>query len=118
VQVRVEDAQVGLSHVRRLPGQAVEEDTAERVDVDPAVERPALDLLGSAVVDGAEKEARLRELSRGRPLGEAEVAQVRMVVRLGEEDIRGLNVAVDESRPVRSVESAADLLREPQRLRK
>ena len=42
----MQDGELGLPNVRRLTGKAVEEDTAERVDVGAAVERLTLDLLG------------------------------------------------------------------------
>ena len=38
--MRLEDGELGLPRVRRLAGEAVEEDTAERVDVRAAVEGP------------------------------------------------------------------------------
>src|SRR5712691_8497155 len=116
--MRVKDGEVGLPRVRRPAGEAVEDDTAERVDVRAAVERPALYLLGGAVIDGAKEEPRLRHPLRARMPGEAEVAEVGVVAGLGDEDVGRLDVPMDESGPVGGVERAADLLGDPERLRR
>src|SRR4029453_6722385 len=63
-QMRLQNRELGVAQVGRMPRETMESDTAERVDISPAVDRPALDLLGSAVVDGAEKGAGLGQLSR------------------------------------------------------
>src|SRR5512132_174702 len=112
----LEDGELAVAQVRRVAGETVEGNAAERVDIRPAVERAALDLLWSAVVDGAEKGARLGQLFRGRALREPEVAEVGVVAALGQEDVRGLDVTVDESRAMGFVERPCALLHDPSRL--
>ena len=99
---------------RHRAGQRVEEDAAERVDVGARVEVADLRLLGRHVVDRAERHARAGQ--RGvRGLGP--LLQMPKSVRNacstpsrdGDEDVRGLHVAVDEAARVRGVERARDL---------
>jgi hypothetical protein len=113
-EMRLERGKVGLSLVRRLSGEAVKEDTTEGVEVRAPVEGLTLDLLGAAVLDGAEEQARLGHPRGARALREAEVAEVGVLARLGDEDVRRLDVAMDEAGLVRAVERAADLLGDPQ----
>ena len=108
--MRLQHGDLALARVGRLARQAVVEHTAEGVDVGAPVERVAADLLGAAVVDRAEKRARVRHVPRARALGETEVAQVRVPAGLGEQDVRGLEVSMDQRFRVRGVERAADLL--------
>ena len=101
---------------RTYGARPVEEDTAERVDVGAPVERPPLDLLGRRVVRGAEERTGARQALRVAPLGEAEVAEERLLSGLREKHVRRLDVPVDKARRVRRVERAAELPRERQRL--
>src|SRR6266508_1682109 len=75
-------------------------------------------LLRRAVVDGAEEGPGLRHPLRARSLGEPEVTEVRVLARLRDEDVRRLDVPMDEVRVVCGVERTADLLRDPQRFRR
>ena len=98
-----------------MAGQALEEHAAERVLVAATVGLGALDLLGRDVVDGADEGARRSELDRrGGVLRQSEVGEVAVLgdarrASLGDEDVPGLDVAVDEAAHVRGVERAADL---------
>ena len=71
--------QDGLGRVpleRRLAGQALEEDAAERVDVATGADGFPLDLLWGEVVDGAEVLRILRQrCSRGELLPQAEAEE-------------------------------------------
>ena len=98
VHVRPQERDVGRARERRLPGQALVEDAAERVDVGALVERVAGDLLGRDVLERADDLARDRDArERAGALGEPEVAEVAVLASggLGDEDVRGLDVAVD-----------------------
>src|SRR5206468_9504468 len=75
-EMRLQDEEVALANERRMPGQAMEEDAAERVDVGASVDRQALNLLGRGIVDRPEEGARLRDAMRARLLREPEVAEV------------------------------------------
>ena len=90
---------LALTCVRRFARQAVVEHAAEGVDVGPPVERLAADLLGTAVVDRAEERPGVGHAPRARALREPEVAQIRVPVGLGEQDVRGLEVAMDQAPP-------------------
>ena len=114
--MRLHDRELGLPRVRRAAGEAVEEHTAEGVDVRAAVELLAQDLLRGAVVHGTEEEPRLGCALRARVLGDAEVTEVGVLLRLSEKDVGRLDVAVDEPGAVGGVERAPDLVGDPQRL--
>ena len=101
---------------RQRPGQRLEEQAAERVDVGAAVDVVADDLLRRDVVD------RAHQLAIGRAgvrdaLREAEVGQVDVLPPplLVEQDVRRLHVAVDEPLRVRGVECVRDLRRDGHR---
>ena len=112
VHVRPEERDVGRPRERRLPGQALVEDAAERVDVRALVERVARDLLGGDVLERADDLAGGGDSrERARALGQPEVAEVAVLATAGlrDEDVRGLDVAVDEALLVRGVERLGDL---------
>jgi hypothetical protein len=85
-----------------VAGEAVKGHTAQRVLVGPAVEWLALDLLRSAVLQGAQELTGGSQRAVGRGVfGDAEVAQVGTLllswsVRPGQEDVGGFDVAVDQ----------------------
>ena len=112
--MRLQHCDLAIARVRRLTRQAVVQDAAERVDVGAAVERLAPDLLGAAVVDCPEEGAGLCHRLGARALGEAEVAEVGVPV--GEQDVRRLEVAMDQVGAVGVVEGTADLLGDPERI--
>ena len=112
MHVRPQERDIGRPREGRLAGQALVEDAAQRVDVRALVERVARDLLGSDVLEGAHDLARDRHAGQ-RPgaLGQAEVREIAVLTsrRLGDEDVRGLDVTVDEALLVRRVERLGDL---------
>ena len=103
-----------------LPGQHLEEDDPQRVEVRPRVDRLAERLLRRHVVGRPEHRADPRELRRGPAarrlggrvdLGDPEVEdlhEVRVAVVLDEHHVLGLEVAVDDARGVRGAERRGD----------
>ena len=110
--MRVHHRELAVPLERRLADQALVQDAAEGVHVRASVDGQPLDLLGGGVVDGSEDEAGLREALRPVVLDDAEVGQVGAIGRLGDQDVRGLDIAVDEAALVRGVEASARLLRQ------
>ena len=113
--MRPQQGDVGRAGEGRLPRQGLVEDAAERVDVGPLVERVAGDLLGRDVLERADDlsgDGDPRE--RARALGQAEVAEVAVLASrgLGDEDVRRLDVTMDEALLVRGVEGLRDLREE------
>ena len=108
--MRVDHGHVGDARERDRSRQRLEEHAAEPIDVGAPVHVVAADLLGRHVVD------RPDEMPVGRPpvgdaLGQAEVREVHVLatVLAVEQDVRGLDVAVDEPACVRGVERIGDL---------
>ena len=101
----------------RAARQHLVQDRADGPDVGPRVDvGRAEQLLGGHVLGGAEDDARLRQLVdlglAGSPLGDAEVQdlqQVGPVGPLGEKQVRGLEIAVDDAVRVRLGDADADL---------
>ena len=116
VQVSLQHGDLAVARIGRLTREAVVDDAAERVEIRASVERLAANLLRAAVVDGAEERAGVGHRPRARPLRESEVAEVGVPAAFGEQDVRRLQVAVDQVRRMRRIERAADLLGDPQRL--
>jgi hypothetical protein len=107
-----------LRVVRELAGQDLVQDRRERVDVAARVELLALRLLGRHELGRPEHHALLREHDAARAklalghLGETEVEHLREIpaaVLVGEEDVLGLQVAVNDAEAVGLVQGAADL---------
>src|SRR5215210_1537799 len=116
----VDQREIARTLERTLSGQALEEDAAERVDIGPAVDHATRDLLGRNVVDRADKAAVTRQAPDGGDVsGEPEVANVRMLAAgcSRDDDVSGLDVAVDEPRPMRCVERIGDLSDQVERSR-
>ena len=106
--VREQDRDVGRLRKRLRPRQAFVGDAAECVDVGARVDLAALDLLGRDIVDRAEHRAGCGQAAaRGKPLAQPEVAQVRVIAV--EQDVRRLDVAVDEPHRVGRLERLGDL---------
>jgi hypothetical protein len=103
---------------RRPPRQHLVQHASQAVEVAAEVDRlgPA-GLLGAHVGGGADRDA-----GPGHPLapglahrpGDAEIGQERMV--LGQEDVLRLDVAMDQSLPMRVLEGVRHLTREADRL--
>ncbi len=118
LEVGEHDGGVRAAHVRRPPGDAFVEQTAEGVEVGAAVELLAADLLGRRVVDGAE---RAGTAGRGRLLAEpprqAEVREVAVAAPV-DQHVGRLDVPVDEPPLVRRVERVGELLDDEERARR
>ena len=109
LQVGPEHRQLRVAHERGLSGQALVEQATERVEVGPAVDLLARDLLWRSVGGGAEREpVRGGDALLGEAPAEAEVGQVGVLLRI-EQHVRGLHVSVDERFRVGGVERARDL---------
>ena len=114
--------ELGLTGERRGPGQHVERDAAQRIDVGATVEVVAADLLGGDVVGRAEDDApggQLGGLAVG-GVGEGADSEVRqkgpLLVELAlEQDVLRLDVAMDQPPAVGGVEGACDVREDPQR---
>ena len=107
-----------ISRVRHGADQQLVEHAPQRIDVAPAVQRPALDLLGSRVVDrrhhsaGRGQRGRLGlHLAHG--LGHAEVGQenaFRLVLTaLGEQNVGGFHIPMDQLSTVREIQCSGYL---------
>ena len=82
-----EEGDVGRPREGGLPGQALVEDAAERIDVGPPVQGVARDLLGGDVLERADDVAGSGHAAQGgRPLGEAEIGEV--AVQIGRASCR------------------------------
>ncbi len=104
---------VGAAAERRLAGEALVEEAAERVDVGAAVDLFAADLLGGDVVGGAERAAGAERGCRvAEVAAQPEVGKIDMPV-LVEQHVRRLHVAMHETTGVSGVERARDLLHDP-----
>jgi hypothetical protein len=90
------------------PGQELVEDAAERVDVGLLVDGLAASLLGRDVVARSHDRAGDRHPVDVERVGDAEVGHLRPPVAV-DQDILGLDVAVDEPVLVREREPAGDL---------
>ena len=115
MQVRPQRRLLGLAQVRRLAGERVEQHAAQRVDVGARVDALAADLLGRDVAERPDPLARAAQPgARAQALGQPEVREVRVVAG-AEQDVGGLDVAVDQAARVRGVERAADLVDDARR---
>ena len=106
---------LGVPFEGRPAGEAFVEHAAERVDVGATVERQPLDLLGRGVLDGAHEDPGPREIGRRRLLRDAEVRQIDVLGGLRDQDVRRLDVAVDQVAVVGGVQCARDLLEHVER---
>ena len=125
---RGNQARMGRSAERPRPRDHLVEHRAERKDVGPGIAFAAFNLLRCHVLKRAENRTLCREIGgRGREgrfggardhqrarLRQTEVQQLRAHLR--EHDVAGLQIAMDDARPVGSVESRRDLDRNGERL--
>ena len=109
VHMSPERRQVVLPLVRGTAGQSLEQDASKRVHVRLRRHGHPLDLLRRRVVHRAHPLTRPREAAdRAGVLREAEVRQVDVVLG-GDEDVRRLDVAMDQFPLVSGVQGARDL---------
>ena len=102
---------------RRAAGAHHVEHAAEAEEIGAVVERFALRLLGGHVHRRAGDDAGLRDAGVVGGAGQAEIGDLDALFRPGvEQDVRRLDVAVDEVHLVRGGESRGDLLADPQYL--
>ena len=107
-----EAGRIAVLGERHLAGEQLEEQAAERVDVDAGVDLAAGDLLGSDVIERADEAAGLGQAGLGGDVaGDAEVGDVGVLGALAaaEQDVGRLDVAVDQAGGVDRVEAVADL---------
>jgi hypothetical protein len=111
LDVRPQLRRIRVARVRHAPRERLVEHAAQRVDVRARVGAAALDLLGRRVVERADPLAGARERLGVRRPGDAEVGEVGVLgaAALLDQDVRGLDVAVDEAAFVRGVERVGDL---------
>ena len=91
-----------FAHEGTFSGHQLEEDRAEREQIRPRVDRIALDLLGRQIASRAENHPGERRDATGqrgvlRELRDAEIQDLRGA-RPGEEDVFGLEIAMDQPR--------------------
>ncbi len=115
-----EDPHEGVAVERHLAGEHLVEDDAEGVDVGAGVDALPRRLLGRHVVRRAEDHPRPGELGvRAADLGDAEVEDLHEAVvapATDEEDVVGLQIAVDDAAPVRGGQGRGDLGRDVEHL--
>ena len=98
---------VAGTHERNLAGQAFVQNETQRVHIGRRSEFVAQNLLGRQVLRGAHHDVLVGEiLIAAQCLGDAEIGQHHPTV-LGEQDVAGLHVAMDDARTMRGVEGRA-----------
>jgi hypothetical protein len=108
----IHERELGLTVERALSGQALVKHATEGIDVGAVVDRAARDLLRRHVVDRPDEAAVAGQAADGGHVsGEAEVAHVGVfrAGRSGDEDVRRLDVPMNEPRGVRRVERGGHL---------
>ena len=117
LEVRPEHAHPLAVGERRRAGEALVHDARERVHVGLGRHLLAMDLLGRHVVERAEGLPGPGQQAALAVLGEAEIRQVGVAVRV-DQDVGRLDVAVEEALGVERVERARNLLEPAQRVRR
>ena len=105
---------LGVAAEREVTDEHLVEQEPDGVHVGAGVARAPLDLLGREVARGADDGAGPREVARARRLRDAEVGDLDRTFGR-DEDVRGLDVAVDDPVAVRVVECGGHLARHAQR---
>ncbi len=113
LHVRPEGLRLRLAPEGRRAGKELVEHAGERVLVGATVDLAATDLLRSEVVERSREVPGGGRATRTELRGQAEVGQVAVVGRV-DENVRGLDVTVDETAGVRRVERVRDLAHEPE----
>ncbi len=120
VRVRLDHLADGLALERRLPGQHLEQDAAEAIDVRARIAAPAAAALLRRHIDGR-ADHRLRGrggVGRLEDRAECRIEDLRALAALrlavaDQEDVLGLQIAVHDALGVRGGERARDLPRDP-----
>ena len=115
VDVLRDDRHGVVAEERRAAGHHFVRHAAQRVEVGAGVRLAAQRLLGRHVGDGADHHAFHRQAAAFEGHGEAEVADLGGAV-LGQPDVAGLEVAMDDAALVRVRQTLLDLLRDADRL--
>ena len=102
------DGRGAVALPRPVPGQHLEQDDAERVDVRRRRGRLAAGLLGAEVVDRPERRAGQRHLGLGERPGDPEVGDLDPAVA-ADQHVARLDVAMDDAARVGRVERPRDL---------
>ena len=110
LQVGVDHGDIGCPSERERPGEGLEQQTPEGINVGATVDLVAPNLLGCDVIDGAHQLA-VGRAPVGDTLGKSEVREVGVLASalLVEKHVRRLDVAVDKASRVRRVERIRDL---------
>ena len=121
--MRVDRPHLGVPREGHLAGDAAEQHAAQGVDVGASVHLVVADLLGRHVVDRPDELTRAGQSGSGvHPLGDAEVGEVRMIGRCaaiaGQQDVAGLDVAMDQALGVRGVQRRGRLRDDRDRTRR
>jgi hypothetical protein len=101
-------AGIGIGGEWGRTGECFVEDDAEGVEVGPAIDRGALDLLGGQVLGGTHHRAVAGEVGALRRFGDAEVGDQNPTVAR-QQDVGRLDVAVDEAAGVGGTEGIGHL---------
>ena len=116
VDMRIHQGGALVGTERRRAAQELEPGARQRVEVGPAVEGTALDLLGCQVVEHAAGLIRLDDLAGREGLAHPEVGEVRAAARgrirrvaVIEEDVGRPDVTVDQAARVHDVKRRRDL---------
>ena len=115
VQAPQRDRRRRVALERSTAGEHLEQDDAERVDVGCAGDLVAARLLRAEVVDGAERRAGDGHRRLGHGARDAEVGDLH-VPGVGDHDVAGLHVAVDDPLAVRRLERARGADCDPHRI--
>ena len=107
--MRPQRRDLGVARERDAAGERLEQHAAERIDVGGGRRGRAVQQLGRDVVDGADPAAGRRAgVARGQVLAGAEVRQPRVIAV--EQDVRGLDVAMDDAALMSGVQCRRHLL--------
>ena len=109
-EARERDRRGPIAGERSLPGQRLEQDDAQGVDVGGDGRGLTARLLRAEVVDRAHRRARKRDLRLVECARDPEVGDLDPSVA-AHEDVRGLDVAVDDPADVRGLEGLRGLRR-------
>ena len=111
----MEHGHIRVSLERPVSRERLEEHAAERIDVGRRPDLVALELLRGAVVDRPDDEPFAPEPRRSALCRDAEVRQEHTAVGSLDQDVGGLDVAMDDRALMDGVERRADLIDDRER---